>query len=191
MRIQNCLKKALLFLAMIAVCCFFVGCGNTPKNQSPQELAEGYYWYEAVILQKEDVEAAFRSVSDSFPNYEYVPDLFHVTTQYKPDSKHEDLYGTAVTVHITGYTRGAVQDTEKDLISENEGFLVEVSSADEDMQSLLDSRDRVWHITGSYTGAAQYTGQLDFSSAMPVDLTIAGVFGMADSTGRVVLEQKK
>ena len=93
-----------------------------------------------------------------------------------------------MTVHIIGYTSGAVQGPEKDLISENEGFLVEVSSADEDMQSLLDTINKVWHITGSYTGAAKYTGQLDFSNAKPIDLTIEGVFGIADTTGMVKLE---
>ena len=63
MKIRTCLKKVVLLLAMIAVCCFFVGCGNTTNNLSPLEQAEGYYWYEAVFLQKEDVEAAFRTAS--------------------------------------------------------------------------------------------------------------------------------
>ena len=188
MKIHTCCKKVLMFLAMIAVCCFFVGCGNTTNNLSPLEQEEGYYWYEAIFLQKDDVEAAFRTASDHFPNYEYVPDDFHVTTQFKPDPKHESLYGTAVTVHITGYTTGAVQAPEGDLISENEGFLVEVSSSDEDMQALLDSINRVWHITGSYSGAAKYTGQLDFSNAMPIYLTIEGVFGLGDTTGMVIHE---
>ena len=83
---------------MIAVCCFFVGCGSSSNNLSPLEQEEGYYWYEAIFLQKDDVEEAFRTASDHFPNYEYVPDDFHVTTQFKPDPKHESLYGTAVTV---------------------------------------------------------------------------------------------
>ena len=188
MKIRTCLKKVVLLLAMIAVCCFFVGCGNTTNNLSPMEQAEGYYWYEAVFLQKEDVEAAFRTASAHFPDYEYVPDDFHVTTQFKPEPKHESLYGTTVTVHIIGYTSGAVQIPEEGLISENEGFLVEVSSADEEMQALLDGVNRVWHITGSYSGAAKYTGQLDFSDAMPIDVTIEGVFGMADTAGMVILE---
>ena len=139
-------------------------------------------------MNKEDVEAAFRTASDHFPNYKYVPDAFHVTVQLKPEPKHESLYGTAVTVHIIGYTSGAVQDPEEDVISENEGFLVEVSSADKDMQALLESINRVWHITGSYSGAAKYTSQLDFSNAVPIDITIEGVFGVADTTGKVILE---
>ncbi len=188
MRMQPCCKKMLWFLAAIAVWFFPAGCKHSRRNQSPQELAEGYYWYEAVFLQKEEVEAAFRTVSDDYPSYEYVPDGFHVTTQYKPEQKHENLYGTTVTVHITGYLSGTVHDMEESLVSENEGFHVEVSSADRQMQSLLDSYDRNWHITGSYSGAAKYTGRLDFSDAIPIDLTIEGVFGLGDNTGKLILE---
>ena len=65
---------------------------------------------------------------------------------------------------------------------------MEVTSPDEKMQELIDSIDRVWHITGSYTYAAKYTGQLDFSDVTPVDLTIKGVFGLADSEGKLILE---
>ena len=67
MKIHTCCKKVLLFLAMIAVCCFFVGCGSSSNNLSPLEQEEGYYWYEAIFLQKDDVEAAFRTASDHSP----------------------------------------------------------------------------------------------------------------------------
>ena len=188
MRRQTFFQKVFLLPVLIALCCFFAGCGSSPKNQSPQEKAEGYYWYEAVFLQKKEAEAAFRTVSGHFPSYEYVPDPFHITTQYRPETRHEDLYGTPVTVHITAYCSGTVRDPENGFLSGNEGFLVEVSSADENMQALLDSYDRVWHITGSYSGAAKYTNYLDFSNATPVDLTIEGVFGLADSEGAVTLK---
>jgi len=191
MKILTCLKNVLLLPAMISAGSFCVGRGNPPKSQSPKEQSEGYYWYEAVFLHKEDVEAAFRTASDRFPNYEFVPNDFHVTTQFKPNPKHESLYGTAVTVHITGYISGSVQDRKEDLVSENEGFLVEISSADENMQLLLDVCNRIWHITGSYTGAAKYTEHLDFSTARPMDLTLEGVFGMADSSGLVILQSIK
>lgn len=187
-RILTVFQKAFVFLVLGAVCCSFAGCGSSRKHQSPQEEAEGYYWYEAVFLEKKDVEKAFRTASSRFPSHEFVPDAFHVTTQYKPEQRHESLYGTAVTVHVTGYISGSVYDAEEGLFSENEGLLVEVSSADEEMQALLDSYDRVWHITGSYTGAAKYTGQLDLSGAIPMDLTIEGVYGIADSDGIVKYE---
>ena len=188
MRSQSYFQNILVFLVMSIVCCSFAGCGNTRNSQSPQEESEGYYWYEAIFLQTEDVEKAFKTVSDQFPLYKYVPDDFHVTTKYKPETKHENLYGTAVTVHITGYVSGMVHDTEEDFVSENEGLLVEVSSTNEEMQALIDSIERTWHITGSYSGAAKYTNYLDFSSAVPMDITIKGVFGMADSEGNVILE---
>ena len=68
---------------------------------------------------------------------------------------------------------------------------MELSSTDEKMQALIDSIDKTWHITGSYTVAAVYTNQLDFSDCTPVDITIEGVFGMADSDEVVVLEKQK
>ena len=48
MRMQPCCKKMLWFLAAIAVWFFPAGCKHSRRNQSPQELAEGYYWYDTV-----------------------------------------------------------------------------------------------------------------------------------------------
>lgn len=126
--------------------------------------------------------------SDDYPKYEYVPDAFHVTTQYKPEPRHEALYGTPVTVHIIGYASGSVQDVQENITSENEGLLVELSSTDAAMQALIDSCDKIWHITGSYSYAAKYTGELDFANGAPIEATIEGVFGVADSDGTVILE---
>ena len=67
---------------------------------------------------------------------------------------------------------------------------MELSSNDERMQALIDSRKRPCHITGSYSVGAKYTGRLDFSNLTPADRTIEGVFGMGDSNGRVILEQQ-
>ena len=43
-------------------------------------------------------------------------------------------------------------------------------------------------LPGSYTCAAVYTNQLDFSDWTPLDITIEGVFGLADSDGTVISE---
>ena len=67
---------------------------------------------------------------------------------------------------------------------------MEVSSTDEEMQALIDSCDKQLHITGSYSVAAKYTGQLDFSGVTPIEITIEGVFGIADSDGAVILGQQ-
>ena len=187
MRIPTCFQKVTAFILTCSVIWTLTVCGSSEKHQSPQEQAEGYYWYEAVLLEKEEVEQTFRMISDRYPQYEFVPDYFHVTTQYKPEPKHEGLYGSPVTVHIIGYANGSVWDMQEKISSDNEGLLVELLSADEEMQDLIDSCDKVWHITGSYSGAAKYTGQLDFSHIIPIDKTIEGVFGMADSDGALRL----
>lgn len=190
MRFSGRFKKVMVFLLMCSVFVALSGCDRPQKHQSPQEEALGYYWYEAVFLDKEDVEKAFIEASDNYPKYEFVPENFHVTTSYMPETKNEELYGAPVTVHIIGYACGTVQDKEEDITSENEGLLVELSSTDDKMQALIDSIDKTWHITGSYTGAARYTNQLDFSDCTPVDITIEGVFGMGDSDETIILERQ-
>ena len=190
MRNSTCFQKAMVLILSCFVFWTFSVCGSSEKHQSPQEQAEGYYWYEAVFLDKEEVEEVFRMVSENYPKYEFVPDHFHVTTQYKPEPKHGDLYGSPVTVHIIGYASGTVHGIQEDITSENEGLLVELSSAVEGMQDLIDSCDKIWHITGSYSAAAKYTGQLDFSHITPIDQTIEGVFGIGDSDEAVILDQQ-
>ena len=189
MRIPDHFEKVIVFLFACSIFWTLSGCDSSQKHQSPQEQAEGYYWYEAVFLDKEAVEKAFRTVSDNYPKYEFIPDHFHVTTQFKPERKNEDLYGSSVAVHIIGYASGSVQDLQENTTSDNEGLLVELSSTDERMQALIDSCDKIWHITGSYSVGAKYTEQLDFSNGTPINLTIEGIFGIADSDGNVTLEQ--
>ena len=190
MRISTCFQRVMASLLACSVFWALPVCCSSEKHQSAQELAEGYYWYEAVFLDTEEVQKAFSTASASYPKYEIVPDHFHVTVQYKPEPRHEDLYGTPVTVHILGYAGGTVQDPQENITSENEGLQVRMTSPDEGMQALIDNTDKNWHITGSYTVAAKYTEQLDFSDSTPVDITLEGVFGVADSDGNVVLEQQ-
>ena len=95
-----------------------------------------------------------------------------------------------VTVHITGYKYGTVIDPEDGSASQNEGLKVEVPAEDSEMQELLDSLDRNWHITGSYSTAARYTKYMDFSDAAPLDFTIIGKFGRCDSDGKLMLEKQ-
>ena len=92
-----------------------------------------------------------------------------------------------MTVHIVGYANGTVRDEEEGVTSNNEGLLVELSTDNGDLQTLLDNTDRVWHITGSYTYAAMYTGRLDYSDMVPMDITLEGTFGLADSEGKLTL----
>lgn len=62
------------------------------KHQNQQKQAEGYYWYEAVFLDKKEVEKIFSMVSDGYPKYEIVPDGYHVTPI---DKTIEGIFGTA------------------------------------------------------------------------------------------------
>ena len=150
-------------------------------HQSDAEKARGYYYYEAIFLDKDEVLKAFKQAAPDYPKNALTPPEFHVTTAFKPEEKHTSLYGTKVTVHITGYTSGTVRRDDGAGESSNEGFLVELSTDNEEMQELLDSYDKVMHITGSYSAEGYYTEFLDWSKMTPMDITLTGTFGGADS----------
>ena len=150
-------------------------------HQSDAEKARGYYYYEAIFLDKDEVLKAFKQAAPDYPKNALTPPEFHVTTAFKPEEKHTSLYGTKVTVHITGYTSGTVRRDDGAGESSNEGFLVELSTDNGEMQELLDSYDKVMHITGSYSAEGYYTEFLDWSKAAPMDITLTGTFGGADS----------
>ena len=190
MRIHNHFQRIIVVFLTCTILLPLFGCDRSQKHQSPQEKAMGYYWYEAVFLNKEEVEKAFIEASGNFPKYEYVPYHFHVTTSFMPEPKHEELYGTPVTVHIIRYAYGLVQDVQENTSSDNEGLLVEITSTDKRMQALIDSIEKTYHITGSYTGEAKYTGQLDFSDGTPIDITVEGVFGMSDNDENLIIKQQ-
>ncbi len=150
-------------------------------HQSDAEKARGYYYYEAIFLDKDEVLNAFRQAAPDYPKNDLTPPEFHVTTAFQPEEKHTSLYGTKVTVHIVGYASGTVHRDDGAGESSNEGFLVELSTDNEEMQALLDSYDKVWHITGSYSAEGYYTEFLDWSKTTPMDITVTGTFGGADS----------
>lgn len=150
-------------------------------HQSDAEKARGYYYYEAIFLDKDEVLNAFKQAAPDYPKNDLTPPEFHVTTAFQPEEKHTSLYGTKVTVHIVGYASGTVHRDDGAGESSNEGFLVELSTDNEEMQALLDSYDKVWHITGSYSAEGYYTEFLDWSKTTPMDITVTGTFGGADS----------
>ena len=190
MRVSHLFQKGITFLLSrpILWLCSAAEASQVPPNH--QKLATGYFWYEAIFLDKEEVEKAFNEASGNYPRYMIVPVNYHVTTHFMPEPKHERLYGKHVTVHIIGYANGSVQDTRDNIASENEGLLVELSSTDEEIQALIDSCDKKLHITGSYSVAAMYTEWLDFSDCIPIDKTIGGVFGFGDSNGTIISDQQ-
>ena len=150
-------------------------------HQSDAEKARGYYYYEAIFLDKDEVLKAFKQAAPDYPKNALTPPEFHVTTAFQPEEKHTSLYGTKVTVHIVGYASGTVHRDDGAGESSNEGFLVELSTDNEEMQALIDSYDKVMHITGSYSAEGYYTEFLDWSKMTPMDITLTGTFGGADS----------
>ena len=189
--IKNKLLLFLFTLPFFSLCVFNSNhAQGETAPQSLQEQNEGYYYFEGIFLSYDEVIDAAKTVSDEYPRYSVVPEEFHVTTEFLPSVTHEDLYGTEVSVHITGYQFGTATDPKDGTASENEGFRVEVQSENPEMQELLDSIDKKWHLSISYTNGAKYTEYMDFSDADPVSITLTGKFGRCDSNGKLMLEKE-
>ena len=162
---------------------------NTQRKttqRSLQEQNKGYCYFEGIFLSYDEVIDAAKKISDEYPRYPLGPKSIHVSTEFRPAVTHEDLYGTEVSVHITGYKYGTVTDPKDGTTSENEGFRVEVQSEIAKMQELLDSIKKNWHISISYTISSKYTEYMDFTDAEPVSITLTGKFGSVDSNGKLI-----
>ena len=178
---KKLISLALILLMSVVLLAACSANKDAPAHQSQIEKDEGYYYYESILLDKDEVTKVFKEMNPDFPSFDVCPPEFHVTTEFMPSEKHNELYGTKVNVHIIGYTSGTVHDDADDVTSQNEGFIVELSADNEDMQKYLDSLDKTWHVTGSYTAGGKYTENLDWSKAKAMDVTLTGTFGGADS----------
>ncbi len=168
-----------LVLSAAAFCpalSFAEGAAETKLTETEKE-EEVFLKYEAVFLESDEVNAIFDEVRDGEPPYEIVDkEDFHVTIVYMPETPSDELYGKEVKIKLVGYKAGEVKDDEGKP-TYNEGFKAELYSEDPDMQKFLDTNEKNYHITGSFSDAAKYTGLLDFSDAEPVEYEITGVFG--------------
>lgn len=144
------------------------------------------YYYEAVFLANDEVQALFASVRGEDAPFANVTKDFHVTTEFMPEQSHAEWYGEKVTVHITAY---AVQNVRMDDggTTANEGFRAEVSSDNADLEAYLESLDKNFHITGAYKDGAKYTEYVDFSEGEEMDATLTGTFGCGRSDGTIDL----
>ena len=166
---------------------------ETPSGEiadAPDAVAENQaasVVYEAVFLNNDDVLSCFRQVRGEDAPYEKIPADFHVTTAFRPESDMRDFYGTEVTVRVTGYKAGEVTDDNGDA-TYNEGFSVSMETENAEFAAYLAGLENNWHITGSYSGAAKYTGYLDFSDARDVSFELAGVFGAYLENGDIIFD---
>lgn len=60
MRIAKHMQTTMALLLTCALALVLSGFDGSQKHQSPQEQNEGYYWYEAIFLDKEEVVSIFR-----------------------------------------------------------------------------------------------------------------------------------
>ena len=150
--------------------------GSMVRNENTPDQIIQYVVYEAVFLDSNDVESVFEAIRGKLPPYEHVTQDYHVTTAFRPETDARALYGEEVEVRIIGYKAGEVA-REDGVIVGCEGLKVELFSENEDMMNYLDNVGIAFHITGSYSDRAKYTGYMDFSDMEPMNVVLKGRFG--------------
>ena len=126
----------------------------------------GCFYDQELILQKAKIhsnERLYRSIKHP-----------HTTFFYRPETVPYDMFGSIVTVRVTGYARD----------SENEAFLVEFENLPKGLEELA-SQIKTPHITISVskTGEPVNSGNLKFTPIAP--FLLSGIFGGMDENGTV------
>lgn len=168
------------------------GCSadHTKEAAEDTKTSEVSVIYEGIFLDNDEITGLFTSVRGEEAPFDNVTKDFHVTTEFMPEEVHTEWYGEPIRVHITAY---AVQEvaTDDGQMTSNEGFKVEVSSENEELNEYLESLDKNYHITGAYQDSAKYTEYIDFSKGEQVDESVTGTFGGYCSDGTVDLGDAK
>ena len=190
----NVKMAALLLATTAAIMAGLTGCSgtattNNENNQASteasqtQESTETKAVYEAVFLDNEQISGLFAQARGNNAALEKVPSEYHITTAFQPETAHPEWYGQKVDVHITTYAMQEVK-TDDGTPTENEGFKVELTSENEQLNSYLASLNKNFHVTGSSKDAPRWTEYIDFSKGQPFEATATGTFGayMTDQT---------
>ena len=199
---------ALPLVATAAIVAGMAGCSGTAAQQSEsgsqasteasqttqsqesqtqaQEATETKAVYEAVFLDNAQIGDLFAQARGSNAALAKVPSDYHITTAFQPETAHPEWYGQKVDVHITTYAMQEVK-TDDGTPTENEGFKVELTSENEQLNSYLASINKNFHVTGSYKDFAICTNYIDFSEGQPFEATVTGTFGAYMTDGSVKL----
>lgn len=110
------------------------------------------------------------------------PSFYHVTTEFMPESLHEQWYGNTADVVVSGYiSDDQVKNPRADDISQAEGFQVEsIRTESEELNSYLNQIVKKMHITTSYSRAAFDTNFADWSKGYPCHFCVRMIFGGFD-----------
>ena len=197
---------ALPLVATAAIVAGMAGCSGTAAQQSEggnqasteasqtpqtsqesqtqaQEATETKAVYEAVFLDNAQISDLFAQARGSNAALAKVPSDYHITTAFQPETAHPEWYGQTVNVHVTTYAMQEVK-MEDGTLTENEGFKVELTSDNEQLNSYLASLNKNFHITGSSKDAPRWTENIDFSQGQTFEANATGTFGayMTDQT---------
>lgn len=135
-------------------------------------LYEGFF-----CCDSEKVKSAFNQMNPA--RLVKLPKNYHVTTEYKPENLHENLYGQKVKVRVLKYKKD-----EKLIYNEketaNEGFQVQIITHNLELHHILKTINKNWHITGSFNDCAVATEMIDFSDGVRCNFEFEAIFGGFD-----------
>ena len=211
LRFSSIKTAALPLVATAAIVAGMAGCGGTAAQQSErgnqssteasqttqtsqsqesqsqsQEATETKAVYEAVFLDNAQISDLFAQARGNNAALAKVPSDYHITTAFQPETAHPEWYGQAINVHITTYAMQEVK-MEDGTLTENEGFKVELTSDNEQLNNYLASLNKNFHVTGSSKDAPRWTENIDFSQGQPFEANATGTFGayMTDQTTKL------
>lgn len=117
----------------------------------------------------QEILKLFRTESFNFETKHY-----HVTTEFKPQKLHDNLYGIPVKILLKKYKSGKLP--YKESFSRNDGFEVEIITENKNLKEIIMSISKNWHLTGGFNNSANLTNYLDFSDGKEVSIIIDGYF---------------
>ena len=183
-------KNWKMYVLSIVLVFILSGCGVDHAENTTGDSQTSDVIYEGAFLDNDEIADLFASVRGEEAPFANVTKDYHVTTEYMPEQTHRDWYGETINVHITAY---AVQEVAMDdgQMTSNEGFKVDVTSENEELNEYLQSLGKNYHITGAYQDGAKYTEYIDFSKGEAVDVSVEGTFGGYCSDGMLDLGESQ
>lgn len=117
---------------------------------------------------------------------------YHITTEFNPKIKHYDFYGVSAIITIKGYVID--YDIENPYHSDKtsaKGFVVsDIQTTNKELQDYINSIDKKFHVTTSYSCAAVDMNYADYNKIIPYKFKVVAKFGGYDINLKQVIFNK-
>jgi len=188
---KGTIARTVIFLLLVISTAALASCKTATRAPSGQDDFKLTVYYEGVFVDDDQavIELAKQMRGENTP-FEKESIDFHVTVFFEPQEPFLEKLGTPVDIVFTGYARKAV-DTEEYGTVYAEAFKVDLVTDDQELQAYIDKSIINWHITCSYSHIPRYSGHIDFSDALPVNVTLSGVYGAYLGDGVYAFNQEE